>query len=122
MPKPLLVRTQAGRHTVALPGQTLALTFHVLHRSSDPYSPEVDMGAAYRLSVGAGDFSTTIEDGQRRRPNVIDYRLGHAQWFPSPNGVFGALILERIERGFEGAHATWMSNGVRVKARPKRSE
>lgn len=88
-------------------GATSKIEFEVKHAVQDPYGPEADKGAAYRLVIDG----VTIEPGTRRRPGVIRYALDEARVFESPDGRHAAIVIERYERAFEGARRSWMSNG-----------
>ncbi len=92
-------------------GATSRVEFEVKHETDDPYGPEAEKGAAYRLVIDG----QTIEPGTRRRSGVIRYALDEARVFESPDGRHAAIVLERYERAFEGARRSWMSNGF---ARP----
>ena len=108
-------RDRRGPFFVLPDGRRVDVVFSVRHRTSDPYGEQLDRGAAYRLELRfPGGDSHVLEDGTRRRPGVMDYRLGHARVFVSPERTHLAFFVERIERDFEGGRGSWMANGWRL--------
>lgn len=108
------VKKADGVFALALPGGDEArLRFQTRHVVKDIYSEAAEAGAAYRLVLEReGHDPVVIEDGARRRPGVVDYKLEPGFAFFSPDGKSLALFVVRLERAFEGARWSWMANGV----------
>lgn len=95
-------------------GAALLASFEVLHQVQDPYDAALEKGAAYKLSLHpAGAAAIVVEPGERRRKGVMRYALDHGLIFESPNRKCAALLIQRLNRGFEGGTWGWMSNGIK---------
>lgn len=91
-------------------GATSTIGFEVRHTTDDPYGPEAERGAAYRLTVDG----RVVEPGTRRRAGVLRYGLDDGFVFEAPAGAFAAIFVQRFVRAFEGARPSWMSNGLAI--------